>query len=372
MSIIKVLHVFSKVKLGGVSSQYSKLSGYIDSNKVKQFVYSIRKPSVFHSEISRNVEEVYSFDYELGSSRLELIKHMCRVVRDNGIDIIHSHLTQGDLYASIVGRICGVKVVSTFHSARSRASSKKEFVSRKAFIHRNVDKFVAVSHYAKKVNRDLYRLKDDDVCVIYNGIEPISDRKNCRDEIRQRYGVRQDEILLLNVGRLNEAKNQQILISSMNDINHAIGECALIIAGEGEERTSLEAMVNKMGLKNQVQLPGYVEDIPSLMQASDIFVFPSKIESFGNSVLEAMLNRLPVVASRRGAIPELVEHGRSGYLFDLEDSSEMVENIATMASDSSLREKMVNTAYSDAVRKFDIHESARMFEDLYQKVAVSA
>jgi glycosyltransferase involved in cell wall biosynthesis len=120
--------------------------------------------------------------------------------------------------------------------------------------------------------------------------------------------------LIVNVGALVAHKGQTYLLDAMPLVMRAVPDAHLVILGEGELRASLERQVKERHLERAVHMPGFREDVLSLMKSADVFVMSSVTEGLGSAVLDAMAMGLPVVGTRAGGIPEVVVDGETGLL----------------------------------------------------------
>ncbi len=133
--------------------------------------------------------------------------------------------------------------------------------------------------------------------------------------------------------------------------------------GEGEERENLEKIAQKLGISDSVIFEGYVEDARSHLSGIDIFVLPSRSENFPYVVLEAGLANLPVIASRVGGMPEIIETGLNGTLVEKENVEELFSTLVLLAEDSELRERLGNNLKTTVREKFSLEQ---MFETTFK------
>jgi 1,2-diacylglycerol 3-alpha-glucosyltransferase len=152
-----------------------------------------------------------------------------------------------------------------------------------------------------------------------------------RAEVRLRYGLDPDKKLFLYVGRVYREKGLDVLMQATSALNR--NDIQLAIVGQGSYLNALQTMKQRLSLQQQVIFTGFVssEDLPLLLNSSDIFVMPSGAELQSIATLEAMSSGLPVLAANARALPELVDHNVNGYLFKLGSVTEAARGIATLA-----------------------------------------
>ena len=135
------------------------------------------------------------------------------------------------------------------------------------------------------------------------------------------FSIKKKEPTLLSVGRLHVNKGFDILIKAMKNVISG----HLFIAGEGPLRQELESLVMSLNLENRITFLGWREDIQKLMATADVFICPSRHEPLGNVVLEAWASKTPIVASKSHGPSMLIEHERSGFLFDIDSISDLTK-----------------------------------------------
>ncbi len=140
----------------------------------------------------------------------------------------------------------------------------------------------------------------------------------------------------------------------------------LIMVGEGPEKEYAEQLCDELGLKDKVIFLGNSNQIDRILCFSDVFLLPSETESFGLAALEAMVNKVAVISSNTGGIPEVNKDGVSGFLSDVGDIEDMVKNALTILADDDTLERFKQQAYEEAMR-FDIRNILPLYEAVYEK-----
>ena len=138
------------------------------------------------------------------------------------------------------------------------------------------------------------------------------------------------------------------------------------MVGEGPEKEQAELLCEKLGIDNKVIFLGNSNEIDRILCFSDLFLLPSETESFGLAALEAMINRVAVISSNTGGIPEVNLQGVTGYLSDVGNVDEMAENALKILSDAKLLEQFKENAVAEAHR-FDISKVLPLYEEVYEK-----
>jgi glycosyltransferase involved in cell wall biosynthesis len=168
--------------------------------------------------------------------------------------------------------------------------------------------------------------------VIYNGIEPgASPDRADRHAARRRLGIMDEALVIGAAGRLERVKDLDTLLDAFAIVRARVPDARLVIAGGGTERLRLEQHVSELGLQRAVCFTGHCDDVRALLPAFDVFVNSSISEGVSLTILEAMASRLPVVATRVGGTPEVVEDGVTGVLVPARAPEQLAQAILQLA-----------------------------------------
>ena len=184
-----------------------------------------------------------------------------------------------------------------------------------------------------------------------------SDRSSARHEL----GLTEEDFVIGTAGRLTPWKGQRESLEAFALLAGQNPNFAFVVIGDGELRPELENRAQVLGVSSRVMFTGWRADMGRLLAALDIFVHPSYDEPFGLAVLEAQLAGLPVVAFDEGAIPEIVDNGRSGVLVPDRDVGALAVAIEQLAADPDMRSEMGRVAAARARRAFDKEVLAERF-----------
>jgi glycosyltransferase involved in cell wall biosynthesis len=286
--------------------------------------------------------------------------------------IVHTHLG-GIAYAFILAMKYRTPVrVHTLHNVARHEMGVGPYrrVRFLAFRFR-VGSFVPVA-IAEEVARTFEALyKYPNPVLIPNGvsIEVFSPNLEVRQRVRRELQVEPQTLVFIHVGRFAAVKNHEMLVAAFAQL---VGQqpvpAELWLVGDGELRETVQHQVRALGIESRVRFLGVRSDIPDLLRAADVFVFPSRWEGNPLSVMEAMAAGLPVVATAVGGVPELVEDGASGILVPNEDLHGLVAAMQRMAQNPDLRAQMGRAARCRAVERFDIRQTVRAYEALYEEL----
>jgi polysaccharide pyruvyl transferase CsaB len=367
---MKILHLIGGGDIGGakthVLSLVKELSKHIDVKLI-----SFRK-GVFADDA-----KAMGIDVEIIQSGniLKDIRRVISIVRDENYVLTHSHGAKANMIAVIVSRYTKVPTVTTVHSDY-RLDYLQSFIKRVTFgiintiALRYVNYYVAVSKNFKDmlINR---RFLPNKIFTVYNGINFEQDIGTySKDKFAKKYNLSIDpsNVLIGILVRLTPVKGLNVFINAAKEVVKKDPNVKFLIGGEGEEKKSLEAKVNSMGLSNNVLFLGFVNDPYEFMSNIDINVLTSISESFPYSILEGTRVKKATVSSNVGGLPDLIDHGVNGFLFNPGDYTKLSQYLLKLANDKDLREEMGNRIYLKASEKFSLKNMCKTQLDIYESV----
>lgn len=179
---------------------------------------------------------------------------------------------------------------------------------------------------------------------IYNGVDceyfsPDASFKSA-DAFRREFGIPKEAIVIGSVGRFAPEKNFELLIKVLTNMRATGRNVYAILVGEGAERAALASVAARSGLSDKLLFPGVLNDIRPAVAAMDIFIMPSYSETFSNAALEAMAMARPVILGKVGGALEMVEHGKSGFLFDVRNVDTLTDLLVNLHDSKQLRDRI--------------------------------
>jgi N-acetyl-alpha-D-glucosaminyl L-malate synthase BshA len=305
---------------------------------------------------------------------LSLANKIVQVSRDERLDIVHAHYaiphaTAGYLARQILASSAGMtmpRVITTLHGTDitllGADRSYKEIV---AFSIQQSDGVTAVSGSLKA---DTYRELGVtcDIGVIPNFVD--CDQYYRRDVAALRAQLAPSgEKLLIHVSNFRPVKRITATIEVLAHVCRQV-PARLLMVGDGPDMAEAIRLSKALGLADRVEFLGEQELVVPLLSASDVFLLPSAQESFGLAALEAMACEVPVVASKVGGLPEVVEHGVSGYLHPPADLEGMAQSVTTLLTDPALHRSMAEAARRSARERYCESKIVPLYESCYQQV----
>lgn len=300
----------------------------------------------------------------LGSFDLRQIGILIDLLRTEDIDLICIH----GYKANIIGRIAswgaGIPLV-----AISRGWTGED---RKIRFYEWFDRlFLRLANHVVAVSAGQQKkilacgVSQEKVTVIHNAINLAEFPEAVGHFLRRELGLPDDAIIVASAGRLSPEKNYATMIEASHHLIKNNPKIYFVIFGEGVLRQKLEAQIAATGLTGRFLLPGFRTDLQRVMHDIDIFMLPSFTEGLPNVVLEAFAARKPVVATRVGGTPEVVQDGISGFLTRPDEPEQMTRHLETLADDPILRLQMGQAGYTYIEKQFCFSAQTEAYERLY-------
>jgi len=228
------------------------------------------------------------------------------------------------------------------------------------FLDTRVRHYIAISGHVRNYYAHTVRVPQSRITRVYYGIEPINDVAP-KQVLRRRIGLPEDAFVIGFVGRLTVQKNIPLFMEAIRNMPDVMG----VVVGDGELRSELECQAG--GIPNFLFI-GYRTDARELIASFDVFCLPSRYEGFGLVLVEAMLQKIPIIGSNAGAIPEICGNGEYGFLFDCGNLESLIERIRTCKQNPQKAQELAKKAYEYASRTFTVEKMAAMTIRVYEMI----
>lgn len=222
-----------------------------------------------------------------GYADLSAVRNLARILQEKEIDVLHTHLGLDSFLGFVAASIANVPMVSSVHFDQPSYVSTNNALVRTFWTAVQRIKSKRVAHFlpiTQNVANELSKRESvpvRKVTVVHPGIPPFESNQFRRNELRQEFGARSSDIVLISLGRLQPEKNFPYLLEAMRVIEQTQKNIKLWIVGDGFERDNLQKIIDEFELASCVKLLGYRADAKDLLSAADIFVLPSKAEPLG-------------------------------------------------------------------------------------------
>jgi glycosyltransferase involved in cell wall biosynthesis len=282
------------------------------------------------------------------------------------IDILHAHKFGSNVWGTALGRLAHVPVVVAHeHGGAWPPSRLRPFINRE-LIGRGADVFLTVSAELQRRMIEVERVDASRVRFLANGIPPWP--ADAGDDVRAELGIAPDAPVIATVCQLRPEKALDLLVDSTALVRERFPDVRVLIAGDGPQEGALRAHVAAKGLQQTVTLLGPRRDVPAVLAAADVAVCCSDFEGTPLSVMEYMAAAKPVVATRVGGLPDLVEDSVQGLLVPPRDAAGLAAALADLLGDPERRTRMGAAARERQLREFSLAATLRSLEDLYEEL----
>jgi glycosyltransferase involved in cell wall biosynthesis len=317
--------------------------------------------SVVDAQMRRSGERFQRWD-------MSFLARLVRDVRRRRIGLIHSHCLEGLWYGAACKLICGPGLVHTFHEPFSVGQQRTRSGRLMRVLADSTDALVAVSHTQGSAFCELFSLAEEFFSTVHNGVDcrRLRPDPKARREARQELRAGDDTILLGAVAKLARVKNFPLMLRAFVRIRGTRPECRLIIAGDGSERARLEELARRLDLQDDVRFLGARDDVPRLMNAFDLFLMTSKVESYGCVLGEAAASGVPVVTTAAGGAREVVQEGVSGDVVLADEPDRFAEAVLNLLSDPDRLRAMGRAAREHAAANLSIDRMIERYHRLYE------
>ncbi len=302
---------------------------------------------------------------------LTLLLKIRRALREIKPDLVHSHLIHADLYGLFAAKLAGVGAVISSRHNDDQFRFHPIWQRLSPLLWRLTKGGIAISGSIKDFMIEVEGAPSDKIAVVHYGLEHkwLADEelRAARQNLRRELRLEPDALLLGLVCRIVEQKGIAYALRAFQQIRQRFPTARLIIAGDGDLRAQLEALARELGIDEYVHWLGWHSDALKLIGAFDVLLMPSLWEGFGLVLLEAMSRRVPVIASRVSAIPEVVVHGETGLLVEARDVDALANAMTRLLEDHALRQHMGLLGAARLEERFSVERMASATLAVYER-----
>ncbi|MBQ4145426.1 MAG: glycosyltransferase family 4 protein [Clostridia bacterium] len=367
--MIKVVEVSSDSNIGGAGKCILTFLKFCDRTRF-QPIAVVPRGSLLIPEIKALDVEIIEMD-NLAEKSLDrrAISALRKLFKKIKPDLVHTHASMS---ARIAAKTLGIPVVYTRHSVFPQPKKLTSFPGKQinGFINNiTADKIIAVAEAAKDnlTETGVYEKKIE---VILNGVEPLTPiTEEELSAVREQYGIEPDEKVAVMAARLTEVKGHKFFVEAAKRLKEKGVRAKFIIAGTGDTEDALKAQIKENNLEDTVIMAGFIKNVAPLMNLMDVQVNCSfGTEATSLALLEGMSLGKPIIASRFGGNPGVVQDGINGYLTPICDTDVLTERLEKLMTDETLYKEMSQNCKKIFNEKFTASVNTRTIEDFYERV----
>jgi len=306
--------------------------------------------------------------FEQAPSNLALTTKMVEVAENYDLDLLHVHYAMPFAASAYLARQLirprQLPIVTTLHGTDiTVVGVEPAFFRVTQFSVQSSDRVTAVSRFLKERAEESLGITRP-IDVIYNFVDPKVFAPRGRRTIRL---APPQTRVLMHASNFRPVKNIPSVIQVFAEVRRRL-DAKLVMVGDGPEKAGAEHLARELGVHRDVLFLGNQDCMEELLPLADVFLLPSQSESFGLVALEAMSAEVPVVASNIGGLPEVVDHGKTGYLHDPSDTAGFVASVLQLLSNERLRRTMGRRARRVAKQRFSTDEMVDRYIRVYESL----
>lgn len=359
---IRLMQITHDLAIGGLQQVVVNLCLTIDRDRFHITVLCLRALGPLAQEIEQlGIKVILLPQNEQGTDYFSFLK-VAKILKAEKIQVIHTHNTQ-PLIDGTLGALFSGKKKRIIHTDHARQfPDKKRYMFAEWCMSHFVYKMVGVSEQTTANLRKYERISARKLMTIENGIDGSRfDITIDIDAKRKELGLPMDGPVIGVISRLEKVKGITYLLQAMPEILKKYPQLTLLVVGDGSERVALEEECLHLGIQRHVVFVGSRSDIPEIFQVLDIYALPSLSEGLPLGLLEAMAAGCPVVVSKVGGIPNVVEDNKTALLVEPEEISTLIHRTLELLSNRELKKILSDSA----LKKFNKHYSAQLMADKY-------
>ena len=366
---VRIMHVRDSSGIFGAERVILSIANNIDRRRFDLKLLCMQRPDGKGSRLINRARKIsakvipLAVRYRFDPSAIFKMK---RVFNENRVQIVHTHDFKSDFYALVAGAGTGIRRVLTAHGS-TRDSRLKRFYLYwdERVLYRVFDRVVAVSKELEKYLLSM-NVPAEKIRVIQNGLDFGLLKGETNDNLKGKsFEVPSGKTTYAVIGRLYPDKGHRFFLEALAEVLKTGRPVYGVIVGDGPARHEIARLVVQLNLEKHVRLYGFRSDMQAVYECIDCLVIPSLTEGLPYVLLEAMANRVPLIATTVGDIPALIENGRNGLLVPPGDASAVAERIIEIFDYPESARELAENAYRTVTEMYSAERMVRQTEQLY-------
>lgn len=325
--------------------------------------------NVYYHQVEVNQYSVFQYPpYDIA-----LASKMAEVINREELDLLHVHYAIPHAVCAILAKQMSgrdVKIVTTLHGTDITVLGYDPSLTDA--IRFGIEKSDIVTAVSKSLISQTYDLINPDkkIDTVYNFIDERVYNRSESSHLKDEYGILPEDKIIIHVSNFRPVKRVQDVVRTFEKITKRI-PAKLLLVGDGPEMTVVCKLVKKLNIQDKVLFLGKQDSVEELYSISDLMLLLSEKESFGLVALEAMACGVPCIGTNVGGIPEVIDHGQTGYICELGDIEDMAEKAIDLLQHPQKHQQFSESSVKLVREKFQATTIVKQYEDLYKSLLQS-
>ncbi len=374
--MIRVLHIMSTVTGGGVERRRLSLAKAFKGSDFQMKLVGTFKSGNIADQIEENGVEIIEIGDFKGPFHWEKHKKIQKIIDDFKPHIIHGAVFEGVTMAAINGFLKKVPIILLEETSDPQNRSSKADLLLRVFS-LAADRFIAIAPNVADYLRNTAKVSSKKVITINNGVEiPRQVSELEIQNLKDQYAIKEDDFIVGTVGRLfNDHKRITDIIEAVHCLKN-LDHIKLLIVGDGKDEELIKQKAIDLRVQDQVIFTGYQFDTAPFYKLMDVFCIASQREGFGLVAAEAMLHKLPVIATRVGGLQNVVVDGETGILLEPNQPKKIAEAIEKLYNSRNLLEDYASQGYYRAIANYTeeryVNDVVALYKQLLKNKNINA
>ncbi len=355
---INILFLTNADSIGGAERNVLDYLDTMDKGNFNCFFGSFKSGGILEAEIlKRGVPYIH-----FRSKFLQLLHFL----KKEKIEIIQLYGLKANTIARPLGKLAGCKTIATIMSIDSWRKWYHVLLDR--LTSPFVDIWISNSEAGRDIAIKREKFNKDKIKVIHNGINLENYHRISEDKIinlKEQYSIKKNDIVIGEVANLREMKGHIDIIDAIPSIIQKFSNVKFFFAGADSSNGSVEKYAKAKNVDKYIIFAGFCNNVPEILSIFDIFILPSLWEGLPTSIIEAMAMGLPIIASKVGGIPELIDNGVNGILIEPRSPQQIASSIIYLLENRDIAKKMGERNIIRARQNHDVKFKAKDYETIY-------
>jgi len=323
-------------------------------------------PNIHYHQVEVNQYSVFQYPpYDIA-----LASKMAEVASREKLDILHVHYAIPHAVCAILAKQMAtreIKIVTTLHGTDITVlGSDPSLTDAIKFGIEKSDIVTAVSNALVNQTYDLIH-PDKQIETVYNFIDERIYHKTDGTDLKLQFGIKDEEKVIIHVSNFRGVKRVKDVVKTFAKISAAM-PAKLLLVGDGPEMSIVSKLVRQLSIEEQVIFLGKQENLEELYSISDLLLLLSEKESFGLVALEAMACGVPCIGTNVGGLPEVIQHGDTGYICEVGDIEDIAQKSIYILKNNAVHQRFSHQALETVRIKFRSDQIVEQYEQLYWKL----